>query len=43
MHKPKKPTGPQPERLKIKGDWEKALAMVLRKSDQEKRKPKPKK
>lgn len=36
---PKRP-GPEPERLKIKGGWEKALRRVLRKPDQEK-KPKP--
>ncbi len=40
----KRRSGPGPERLKIKGDCEKAVARVLRKPDQEKKeKPKPKK
>ena len=29
--KPKKPPGPEAERLKLKGDWEKLVAKALRK------------
>ncbi len=27
---PKKPTGPEPERLKIEGDWKEAVAHALK-------------
>lgn len=31
MSKDKKPTGPEPERLKLEGDWMDAIAYALKK------------
>jgi hypothetical protein len=40
--KPLKKRGPEPEILKIKGDWQKAVAKVLKKPMPPKTKEKPK-
>jgi len=39
MKTPKKPTGPEPERVKIEGNWADAVGIALRKAPQPKVKP----
>jgi hypothetical protein len=41
--KPRKPPGPEPERLVIKGNWEAALKKAVRRNDPPKKKGKKKK
>lgn len=42
MKKEKKPTGPEPERIKLTGDWEKLVGEALKKQRPASGWPKPK-
>jgi len=39
--RPKKPPGPEPQRLKLKGDWEELVKKALAKKPEGKNPPKP--